>query len=329
MRADATKRWGVLALLAGALALNSAAAPAQSWPSRPVRVMVGFAPGGPNDIIARAYGARLAEAFGQPFIVENRTGAGGNLAAEAVARAAPDGYTLTLGSTGPSAVNPALYAKLPFDLVRDLDMVSLVATGNSALALHPGVPAANVKELIALARSQPGKLTYASSGNGSSLHLAAELFKQMAGVDLVHVPYKGAALAMTDLVSGQVDMSFAPVANVVPLAKSGKLRLLALTGARRSAFAPGTPTLAESGLPGFDVWTWYAILSTAGTPEEVVKRLHAALVKIAQNPQLKEQLANIGIDAEASASPAEARAYRAGEVEKWGKLVRAIGVKAE
>src|SRR5712691_5541649 len=197
------KRWCLLALLAGAMALQSAPALAQSWPSRPVRVMVGFAPGGPNDIIARAYGARLAETFGQPFVVENRTGAGGNLAAEAVARAAPDGHTLMLGSTGTNSVNPSLYAKLPFDLVRDLDMVSLVATGNSALAVHPRVPAASVKELIALAKSQPGKLTYASSGNGSSLHLAAELFKQMAGVDLVHVPYKGAAPAMTDLISGQ------------------------------------------------------------------------------------------------------------------------------
>ena len=323
------KRFGLLPLLVGTVGLQPAPAPAQSYPSRPVRVMVGFAPGGPNDIIARAYGARLAETFGQAFIVENRTGAGGNLAAEAVARAAPDGQTLMLGSTGTNSVNPGLYAKLPFDLVRDLDMVSLVATGNSALAVHPSVPATSVKELIALAKAQPGKLTYASSGNGSSLHLAAELFKQMTGVDLVHVPYKGAAPAMTDLVSGQVHMSFAPVANVVPLAKAGKLRLLALTGARHSAFAPGTPTLAESGLPGFDVWTWYAILTTSGTPEAVVDRLHAALAKIVQNPQLKEQLANIGIDAQASASPAEARAYRAAEVEKWGKLVRAIGVRAE
>ncbi len=313
-------RWSLLPLLAATAALQSGPAFAQSYPSRPVRVMVGFAPGGPNDIIARAYGARLAESFGQPFIVENRTGAGGNLAAEAVARAAPDGHMLMLGSTGTNAVNPSLYANLPFDLVRDLDIVSLVATGNSALAVHPSVPAQNVKELIALAKAQPGKLTYASSGNGS---------KQMTGVDLVHVPYKGAAPAMTDLVSGQVHMSFAPVANVVPFAKAGKLRLLALTGAKHSAFAPGTPTLAESGLPGFDVWTWYAVLVTAGTPEDVVNRLHAVLVKIAQIPQLKEQLANIGIDAEASASPAQARAYRAAEVEKWGKLVRAIGVKAE
>ena len=323
------KRCGLLPLLVATIGLQLVPARAQTYPSRPVRVMVGFAPGGPNDIIARAYGARLAETFGQPFVVENRTGAGGNLAAEAVARAAPDGHTLMLGSTGTNSVNPSLYAKLPFDLVRDLDMVSLVATGNSALAVHPGVPATSVKELIALARARPGKLSYASSGNGSSLHLAAELFKEMTGVDLVHVPYKGAAPAMTDLVSGQVHMSFAPVANVVPFAKAGKLRLLALTGAKHSAFAPGTPTLAESGLPGFDVWTWYAILVTAGTAEDVVNRLHAALVRIAQNPQLKEQLANIGIDAEASASPAQARAYRAAEVEKWGRLVRAIGVKAE
>src|SRR5712692_4959054 len=323
------KRWSLLALLAGTMALQSAPVPAQSWPSRPVRVMVGFAPGGPNDIIGRAYAARLAETFGKPFVVENRTGAGGNLAAEAVARAAPDGHTLMLGSTGTNSVNPSLYEKLPFDLVRDLDMVSLVAAGNSALAVHPSVPATSVRELVALAKAQPGKLTYASSGNGSSLHLAAELFKQMTGVDLVHVPYKGAAPAMTDLVSGQVNMSFAPVANVVPFAKAGKLRLLALTGAKHSAFAPGTPTLAESGLPGFDVWTWYAILCTASTPEEVIERLHAALVKIAQLPQVREPLASIGVDTQTSASPAQARAHRASEVEKWGKLARAIGVKVE
>ncbi|HEY6239518.1 MAG TPA: tripartite tricarboxylate transporter substrate-binding protein, partial [Burkholderiales bacterium] len=228
------KRWRLLPLLVGTMALQPVSADAQNYPSRAVRVMVGFAPGGPNDIIARAYAARLTESFGQPFVVENRTGAGGNLASEAAAHAPPDGHTLTLGSTGPIGVNPSLYPKLSFDPTRDLDIVTLVATGNSALAVHPRVPAASVREFIALAKSQPGKFTYASSGNGSSLHLAAELFKQMAGVDLVHIPYKGAAPAMTDLVSGQVDMSFAPVANVVPFARAGKLRLLALTGAKHS-----------------------------------------------------------------------------------------------
>jgi tripartite-type tricarboxylate transporter receptor subunit TctC len=316
-------------ILVLATTLFAAAAQAQSWPVHSVRVMVGYAPGGPNDIIARAYATRLSEALGQPFLVENRAGAGGNLAAEVVAHAAPDGYTLLLGSTGTNAVNPAIYPKLSFDITRDLDIVTLVASGDSALVVNPKVPAANVKELIALAKANPGKLTYASSGNGSSLHLAAELFKQMAGVDIVHVPYKGAAPAVADVLAGTVDMSFAPVANVVPQARAGKLRLLALTGAKHSAFVPDTPTIAESGLPGFDVWTWYAILVTTGTPQDVVERLYAALARIAQNPQVKEQLANIGIDAETSASPAAARAYRASEVEKWGKLVRAIGVKIE
>jgi len=314
-----------LALVLAASALQAHA----QYPSRAVRVMVGFAPGGPNDIIARAYGARLAEALGQPFVVENRTGAAGNLAAEAVARAAPDGYTLMLGSTGTNAVNPSLYANLPFDLVRDLTPVSVVATSPSALAVHPKVPVQSVRELIALAKSQPGKLTYASAGSGSSQHLSAELFKQAAGVDIVHVPYKGAAPGITDLLAGQVDMSFAPVANVVPHAKAGKLRLLALTGASRSDFAPGVPTMAESGLPGFDVTTWYAMFATAGTAAETVQRLNAELQKIARIPQLREQLTNMGIDATASASPAEARAYRDGEAERWGKLVRALGVKAE
>jgi tripartite-type tricarboxylate transporter receptor subunit TctC len=311
-----------------ALILASSHAFAQTYPSRPVRVMVGFAPGGPNDLIARAYSARLGEAFGQPFVVENRTGAAGNLAAEAVARATPDGGTLMLGSTGTNAVNPSLYTNLAFDLLRDLAPVSVVATSPSALAVHPKVPAQDVRELIALARAQPGKLTYASAGSGSSQHLSAELFKQATGVDIVHVPYKGAAPGITDLLAGQVDMSFAPVANVVPHAKAGKLRLLGLTSAKRSDFAPGTPAIAET-VPGFEVVTWYAVFAPAATPAAIVERLNAELRKIAQAPQLKEQLANLGIDAAASASPAEARAYRDAEAEKWGKLVRALGVKAE
>jgi tripartite-type tricarboxylate transporter receptor subunit TctC len=312
-----------------ALLLAASQALAQTYPSRPVRVMVGFAPGGPNDIIARAYSAQLAESLGQPFVVENRTGAAGNLAAEAVARAAPDGHTLMLGSTGTNAVNPSLYAGLPFDPVRDLAPVSVVATSPSALAVHPKVAAQSVRELIALAKAQPGKLTYASAGSGSSQHLSAELFKQATGVDIVHVPYKGAAPGITDLLAGQVDMSFAPVANVVPHAKAGKLRLLAVTGASRSEFAPGVPTVAESGVPGFDVTTWYAVFATGATPAPIVERLNAELGKASRNPKLREQLAGLGIDAAASASPAEARAYRDAEVERWGKLVRALGVKAE
>jgi len=246
-----------------------------------------------------------------------------------VAKSAPDGYTLLQSSTSTDAVNPWLYTKLGFDPVRDLETVTYVASGNSALAVRADLPAKNVRELIALAKQSPGKLTYASSGTGSSLHLAGELFKRMARVDLVHVPYKGAAPAMTDLMSGQVDMSFAPVANVVPLARAGKLRLLGLTGEKRSAFAPDTPTIAESGLPGFDVWTSYSMMVRAGTPEAVVARLHAELTRIAKTGEMRGQLAGIGIDPETSASPAAARAQRERELEKWGKLVREIGLKAE
>jgi len=303
--------------------------PPGPYPTKPARVLVGYAPGGPNDIIARAYALRLSDVFAQPFIVENRPGAAANLAAEDVAKAPADGYTLLQSSTSTDAVNPWLYTKLGFDLVRDLETVTYVASGNSALAVRADLPAKNVKELIALAKKEPGKLTYASSGTGSSLHLAGELFKEMARVDILHVPYKGAAPAMTDLISGQVDMSFAPVANVVPLAKAGKLRLLGLTGDKHSAFAPGTPTISESGLPGFDVWTSYSIMVRTGTPEAVVERLHAELTRIAKTEELKGQLAGIGIDPETSASPAAARAQRARELEKWGKVVRAIGLKAE
>ncbi len=317
----------VLPLLLAAASLAQAQAPA--FPSKPLRVVVGFAPGGPNDLIARALAARLTDALGQPVTVDNRTGAAGNIAAEAVARAAPDGHTLMLGSTGTNAVNPTLYSKLPFDLVKDLAPVTLVANAPSALAVHPKVAARNVRELIALARAQPGRLSYASSGSGSSLHLAAELFKQMAGVDILHIPYKGAALAVTDLLSGQVDMSFAPVTNVVPHAKAGRLHLLGLTGTQRSGYAPDLPTIADSGLPGFDVTTWYGIFAPAGTPEAVLARLHSEIGRAMQTPQVREQLGGLGIDVVTSASPAAFGAYRAAEVEKWGHLVRASGAKAE
>jgi tripartite-type tricarboxylate transporter receptor subunit TctC len=320
---------GVLACVIAAGAHAQSAPPPGPYPTKPAKVLVGYAPGGPNDIIARAYALRLSDALGQPFLVENRSGAAGNLAAEAVAKSAPDGYTLLQSSTSTDAVNPWLYTKLGFDLVRDLAIVAYVASGNSALAVRADLPAKSVRELIALAKKEPGRLTYASSGAGSSLHLAGELFKQRAGVDLVHVPYKGAAPAMADLVAGRVDMSFAPVANVVPLAKAGKLRLLGLTGAKPSAFAPGIPSLGGSGLPGFDVFTTYSVLVRTGTPEAVMDRLNAELRRIAGSEEMKGQLALIGVEPETSASPAAAQAQRMAELEKWGKLVRAIGLKAD
>ena len=318
-----------LLLCAAVVAWTQASAWAQTFPTKPIRLIVGFAPGGPNDIIARALAARLTESLAQTVTVENRTGAGGNLAAELVARAAPDGHTLMLGSTGTNSVNPALYSKMSFDLVKDLAPVTQVASGSSALAVHPKVAARSVRELIALAKAQPGRLTFASSGGGSSLHLAGELFKQMAGVDMIHVPYKGAQPAVTDLLSGQVDMSFAPATNVVPYARSGKLVLLGVTGPARSAYVPDVPTIAESGVPGFDVLTWYGVFAPAGTPDGLLTRLHAEIAKAMQSAQVREQLLNIGIEVALSASPSAFQAYRAGEVEKWGRLVRAAGVKAE
>ena len=325
----AIKRATFLLLCATGMAWMHTPASAQTFPAKPIRLIVGFAPGGPNDIISRALAARLTESLAQTVTVENRTGAGGNLAAELVARAAPDGHTLMLGSTGTNSVNPALYSKMSFDLVKDLTPVTQVASGSSALAVNPKVAARSVRELIALAKAQPGRLTFASSGGGSSLHLAGELFKQMAGVDMIHVPYKGAQPAVTDLLSGQVDMSFAPATNVVPHAKSGKLVLLGVTGLARSAYVPDVPTLAESGVPGFDVTTWYGIFAPTGTPDAVLMRLHTEIAKAMQSTPVREQLLNIGIEVALSASPSAFQAYRSAEVEKWGRLVRAAGVKVE
>ena len=326
---QAMKQKAALALLAAALACAQAPAEAQTFPVKPLRIVVGFAPGGPNDIIARALAARLTDILAQTVTVENRTGAGGNLAAELVARAAPDGHTLMLGSTGTNSVNPALYPKLSFDLIKDLAPVTQVASGSSVLAIHPKVAARNVRELIALAKAQPGRLTFASSGGGSSLHLAGELFKQLAGVDMVHIPYKGAQPAVTDLLSGQVDMSFAPATNVVPYAKSGKLILLGVTGTARSVYSGDVPTIAESGVPGFDVTTWYGVFASAATPESVIVQLHSEIGRAMQAPQIREPLLNLGIEVNLSASPAAFRAYQAAEVDKWGKLVRASGAKAD
>lgn len=326
---QAMKRKVALALLAASFACAQAPSEAQTFPVKPLRIIVGFAPGGPNDIIARALAARLTESLAQTVTVENRTGAGGNLAAELVARTAPDGHTLMLGSTGTNSVNPALYPKLSFDLIKDLAPVTQVASGSSVLAINPNVAARTVRELIALAKAQPGRLTFASSGGGSSLHLGGELFRQLAGVDMVHVPYKGAQPAVTDLLSGQVDMSFAPATNVVPYGKSGKLILLGVTGSARSAYTGDVPTIAESGVPGFDVTTWYGIFAPTATPESVITRLHAEIGRAMQAPQIREQLLNLGIEVTLSPSPAAFRAYQAAEVEKWGKLVRASGAKVD
>ncbi len=259
---------GVAVLLAGTLP-----AAAQPYPAKPIRIIVPFPAGGIADLYARLIGAQLGQTWGQPVVVENRTGAGGNIGADAVAKSAPDGYTLAMGSFGTHAVNVSLFAKMPYDPVRDFAPIALVLEAEGLLVVHPSVPANSVPELIALARAKPGALSFASAGMGTASHLAGELFKTMAKVDMVHVPYKGNVPAITDLLAGQTSLIFATMPTVLPHAKAGKLRPLATIGAVRSTAAPDLPTVAEAALPGFEVTNWIGLFAPAGTPPEVVRRL--------------------------------------------------------
>jgi len=291
-------------------------------------MLVGFPPGGTNDLMARIVAQKLSETLGQPVVVENRPGASGVIAAEALARAAPDGYTLMLGSTGTNTIAPALSPKLPYDPVRDLAPVGLVGIASSALVVNAGVPAANVAELVALAKTRPGKLTYASSGSGTTLHLGGELFKLLAGVDIVHVPYKGNAQALNDVVGGQVDLIFSALPPVLPLAKAGKVRILGVGMPQRVRAAPELPTIAEQGLPGYEMWTWYGVFATGGTPAEIIERLSRELRAALADAKVREQIEAQGAEPSASA-PAEFRALIAAEIEKWTRIVKSAGIKAE
>ncbi|HKX39283.1 MAG TPA: tripartite tricarboxylate transporter substrate binding protein, partial [Burkholderiales bacterium] len=270
-----------------------AAAPAQQYPSKPVRVVVAFPAGGIADIYARIISARVGEAWGQPVVVENRTGAGGNIAAEHVARSAPDGYTLLMGSIGTHAVNVSLFAKLPFDPVKDFAPVAHVLEAEGLLVVHPSVPINSVAELIAHARANPGKLTFASAGMGTASHLAGELFKSMAKVDMTHVPYKGNVPAITDLLAGQTSLLFATMPTVLPHAKAGKLRAVATIGSSRAAATPELPTVGES-LPGFEVNNWIALFAPAGTAPDIVKRWNAEVNRIMQSPEIQSRLPGEG-----------------------------------
>ena len=277
--------------LATLLASAATAALAQSFPEKPIRFVVGFTPGGPSDILARALGQKLAERWSQKVVIENRPGAGGNVAAEAVARSGPDGYTWLLGNNSILATNQTLYRSLPYDPIKDFAPVSLVAVQPNILVVNPQVPANSVAELIALAKKNPGKLNYASSGAGAAAHLAGELFKTMAGVDLVHVPYKGAQPALTDVIAGQVQVMFATSASVIPFIKAGKLRGLAVTSARRSPSVPDLPTVSEAGVAGFEAITWHGVVVPAATPAPLVERLNRDIVSVLGQPD--RQLAHV------------------------------------
>ena len=309
--------------------LSAGAAQSQdAYPTRPLRLVVPFPPGGGNDILARMVGQRLAESLGQPVVVDNRGGAGGMVGVTVAARANPDGYTLLLGSMGGLAHNPALRPSLPYNPPRDFAAVSLLAASPFILVTNPGVAAGSVKELLALARAKPGTLNYGSAGVGSSLHMTAELFKHATGVDIVHVAYKGTAPALTGLLGGQVQMVFSTMPPALPHVKSGKLRALGVTGAQRAKAAPEVPTIAESGVPGFEVENWQGIVVPAKTPRAIVGRLNREIVQALAQPAMIAALNARGLDPAGSTPEQFDRLIRS-EIEKWTQLVRAARIKVE
>jgi tripartite-type tricarboxylate transporter receptor subunit TctC len=320
-------RWMTMAAGA-ALAAVSTLAAAQAWPSKPIKYVVPFAAGGTTDILARTISEKLSVALGQPVVVENKPGAGGGVGAAEVAKAPPDGYTIMGGTISTHAINASLYAKLPYDPVKDFVAITLIARVPNMLVINPSVPATNVKELIALLKANPNKYSFASSGNGTSQHLSGELFKAMAGVEMQHIPYKGSPPALQDVLGGQVTMTFDNITTAWPLAKAGKLRALAVTTATRSAIAPDVPTLAESGLPGFEVGSWQGVFAPAGTPPDVVKRLNSEIVKILNMPDVKEKLGGLGAEPVGNSSE-EFSAMVKVEVVKWADVVKKSGAKVD
>jgi tripartite-type tricarboxylate transporter receptor subunit TctC len=303
-------------------------AAAADYPAHPVRLLVPFAAGGGSDAMARILAPKMTDALGQTWVVDNRGGAGGNLAAEIVAKAAPDGYTVFLGFNTILTVNPTLYTKLPFDMHRDLAPITMLATAQYILVLHPSVPANSVKELVALARQKPGALNYSSGGTGTPLHLAAALFAKRAGIKLVHVPYKGGSPAAAALLAGEVQMLFGSIAAAMPQVRAGKLKALATTGLKRSKVAPELPTMDESGFPGFDVGSWYALLVPTKTPGAIIRTIHDAAVKAVAQPDVQEAMARQGLEVETS-TPQELAARIKRESAMWAGVIKDAGIKVE
>jgi tripartite-type tricarboxylate transporter receptor subunit TctC len=300
---------------------------ADGFPDRPLRMIVPFPPGGSVDVVARIAGQKMTEIAGQSIVVDNRGGASGNIGSELAARAPADGYTIMM-TTIPLVVNPSLFSKVPYDVVRDFAPISLIAAAPFVLAVHPSLPAKSVKELVALARSRPGQLNYASAGSGTNLHIAAELFKNLSGTNIVHVPYKGGGPALSALLGGEAQLSFLGVVAVVPHVKSGKMRALALTATKRSAVLPDLPTIAEAGVPGYEFASWYGVLAPAGTPAPRITKLHDILVRSLRSPDLAGRMATEGADIIAG-SPQQFAAYLKTELTKWARVVKDSGLRVE
>ncbi|MBX9811996.1 MAG: tripartite tricarboxylate transporter substrate binding protein [Burkholderiales bacterium] len=312
----------ILGIAAGATAAQN------DYPNRPVRMVVPFPAGGPTDIVARPLAQKLSESLGYQVIVDNRGGAGGVIGADNVAKSAPDGYTMLMGTVGTQAINVNLYQKLPYDPLKDLLPVTLVAAAPVALVAHPSVPAGSVRDLLALAKSKPGALTFGSAGSGSPGHLSGEIFKSMTGAPIMHVPYKGSAPAVQDLVGGQITLMFDPVQSVLTYVKSGRIKAIAVSGAKRSKVLPEVPTIAEAGVPGYETTAWWGVAVPAKTPDAIVKRLHAEIVKALAVPAVHGRMQEIGIEP-IGAGPAEFAAFQKTEIAKWGKAVRESGAKVD
>jgi tripartite-type tricarboxylate transporter receptor subunit TctC len=322
------KPWKQACAVAIVIAAGCATAIAQDYPSRPMRLVVPFVAGGSSDVLARSVAKAMSEGLGQPMIVDNRPGAGGSVGAEVVAHALPDGYTILFGTIGTHGIGPALYKDLNYDAVKDFAPVGLLHKLPNVLIVNPSIPATNLRELIDYARSRPGQLTFASAGYGSVSHLAGELFKAAANIDIVHVPYKGGGAAVPDLVSGRVSMMLETIPNALAMAHNGMVRMLAVTTPTRSAAAPDLPTFAESGLPDFDVSSWTGLFLPAGTPPSIIERLNAETVRITHDPAYLEQLKTMGTDA-ASSTPEAFGAFVRKEIANWTEAVRRSGAHVE
>jgi tripartite-type tricarboxylate transporter receptor subunit TctC len=315
-------------LIAALLLLPAAALHAQNYPARPIRMIIPFTAGSAADIIARAMEPALRERLGQPLVIDNRGGAGGNIAAEQTAKSAPDGHTLMMATIGTHAINLALYAKLPYHPQRDFTPVALVGESPNVLVVHPSVPVKSIRELVALAKAKPGQLNYGSSGAGTSVHLSAELFSSMTGVRMVHVPFRGATEALTALLGGQLDLMFASVSSSIPLIKAGRLRAFAVTGAQRSPSLPDMPTMAEAALPGYAAAAWYGIVGPAGLPPNIINTLNGAALAVLGMNDVKARLFASGVEVRTS-TPDEFARLIDGEIVKWAKVVKDSGAKAE
>jgi len=301
---------------------------AQSYPGKPIRLICPFPPAGAVDIASRATAHELSRILGQPVAVENKPGAGGNLGGAEAARSAPDGYTLFMTTSGIQAINPALYAKMPFDPNKDLAPVAALVSLNNVLVVHPSVPARTVRDVIALAKKDPGKWTYASSGNGTSIHMSGAMFTQLTGTDILHIPYKGSGPAVTDLLAGQVNMMFDNIPSSLPHIKAGKLRALATTGAKRDPALPDLPTLAEAGVPGYESGVWFGLTVPAGTPREIIVKLNAAALQAARSPEFVKRMTDLGYNLIPS-TPEQMATMLKAELARWAPIVKSSGAKID